>query len=162
MCLLCRYGKVAAGLTIEDTVSITGNLANELAIFNQNGALSTMKFTLGLSIPVFGGSTDVTIFLETSAIPIKQNLELTGIELEVATSPLSISIETGVKVNFTHNPQLEFDVSGTLGADGSVVLGGDMLGTWVDMFGVSGLDLSNVDLALGAVSLTFVVNICRI
>lgn len=74
---------------------------------------------------------------------------VTGVKFMLSTDPASLQVATGLKVNFSKNPELEFDVSGTFVADGSVQLSGDMLGTWHDMFGIKGFDISNVDIDVG-------------
>jgi hypothetical protein len=80
-----------------------------------------------------------------------------GIKLKIDTAPLSIDVSIGVFVNFTHNPELEFDLEGIFTPTGSVEVTGDMLGTWENMFGIKGLDISNVVLAMA-----FNPNMCEV
>jgi len=101
-------------------------------------------------IPIFSDQVpDVEIFLQTTSIPIATNLTLTGLTIQLDTTPLSISVGTGLDITFSDNPELEFDVKGTLNTDGSVLLAGDMLGSWENMFGIKGFDISNVDIEVG-------------
>jgi hypothetical protein len=58
-------------------------------------------------------------------------------------------VSTGAFVNFSKNPQLEFDIAGKIVPTGMIELMGDMKGTWQNMFGIRGLSLSNVATDIG-------------
>ena len=73
--------------------------------------MSSMTFELGLVLPIFKAG-DIEIYLKSSGFPLKKNLGLTGFEVQVDTEPLEISVATGLQVNFTNNPTLDFDVKG--------------------------------------------------
>jgi hypothetical protein len=142
---------------------LTGDLKGKLKIFDVDGGITTSTFTAGVTIPIFPDQAmDFSIYLATSgdtchklnfltitAFRIKKNMVATGVKFQLTTDPASLSVATGLKVNFSKNPEMEFDVSGTFVADGSVQLSGDMLGTWHDMFGITGFDISNVDIDVG-------------
>ena len=56
----------------------SGDLVQDLKVFNVNGQLTTMSFTLGLVVPIFSSNPNVEIYLATSALQIRKNLELEG------------------------------------------------------------------------------------
>jgi len=112
-------------------------------------------------LPVFPGQIpNVEMFLQTPAIRLDKSAVLTGIKLTVDTTPLVIGVSAGILVNFTKNPQLEFDLGGKLSADGSLQLSGDMLGTWKNVFGIHGFDLSDVAAALAFNPALCAVDLC--
>jgi len=134
----------ASGLTLSESVTISGELLKKLKIFHTG--LASETFTMALSLPVFSPGV-VSFSLSLPALRINKRMIWTGIVFSI-DSMADISLATGVKINFTKNPQLEFDVHGSLNADGAVTLGGDMLGTWDNMFGIKGFDVSHVEIAI--------------
>ena len=133
----------------------------DMKVLNVNGQLNSMTFTLGLVVPIFSDNPNMEIYLKTSALQIRKNLELEGkknkffhllnldITFQIDTSPYLIELSSDMYINFTSNPELEFGVNGEIAGDGSIQIGGDMVGTWANMFGISGLQISNVEIALG-------------
>eukprot|EP01114_Cavostelium_apophysatum_P019679 TRINITY_DN640_c0_g1_i1.p1 TRINITY_DN640_c0_g1~~TRINITY_DN640_c0_g1_i1.p1 ORF type:complete len:1677 (-),score=500.21 TRINITY_DN640_c0_g1_i1:75-5105(-) len=144
------HGWIDEGLTIVDIVTVNGDLLNKLSVFDSYKDISAGQFGVSLNIPVFAGqSQDIVFTLNTTAVQITANSIMTGVIIEVNTYPGSVEIETGLLVNFTYNPTLQFDASGTFDSDGTIQIAGQMIGTWDNMFGLTGFDLSNVEVAIG-------------
>jgi hypothetical protein len=54
-----------------------------------------------------------------------------------------------VQATFTKNPPLLFNIIGDFSEDGQVSLTGDMIGTWENVYGFKGFDVSDVVLEIG-------------
>lgn len=73
------------------------------------------------------------------------------IETDVEAVQFEFGVNATMLVNFTDNPELEFMVSGNLGDLGDLSIYGSMIGTWDNLFGVKGVDISNVVLGVGEI-----------
>jgi len=148
-------GDIRAGLTFQDTVTVNGKLLEQLKIFDQFGDVKSATYGVGITVPVFPeDSLNFDIELDTDQpIRIKDNMLMTHLDLLIETNVAEIELEFAVNttllVNFTDNPQLEFDVAGSFGDDGTLAIYGSMLGTWDNMFGIKGVDISNVVIGIG-------------
>jgi len=148
-------GDIRAGLTFQDTVTINGKLLEQLKIFDQFGDVKSATYGVGITVPVFPeDSLNFDIELNTDQpIRIKENMLMTHLDLLIETNVADIELEFAVNttllVNFTDNPELEFDVAGSFGDEGTLSIYGDMLGTWDNMFGIKGVDISNVVIGIG-------------
>eukprot|EP01114_Cavostelium_apophysatum_P014145 TRINITY_DN358_c0_g1_i1.p1 TRINITY_DN358_c0_g1~~TRINITY_DN358_c0_g1_i1.p1 ORF type:complete len:1260 (-),score=408.34 TRINITY_DN358_c0_g1_i1:42-3821(-) len=143
-------GNILEGLTLSDNVTIDGQIVEQLKVFDQFGQIKSGNYGMGLTVPVFPGQTpDFNVQLSTPSVRISNSMLCEGFNIDVGTDPAALSISTQLYVNFTHNPELEFGVKGSFAVDGTISLSGYMVGTWDDMFGIKGVDVSNVEFAIG-------------
>lgn len=115
-----------------------------------------------MNIPLFTSDPlDLALTLEVdSEIKLTQGFYYEKLVLGVDAFPLAISADAEFKATFAKNPALLFDIDGQVSSDGSVTLTGDMMGTWENVFGIKGFNLSNVVLELGFNPSTCAVDAC--
>jgi len=145
------HGNVKEGFSIDTKGVIQGDLEQRLRGFSPKGSIGQLSFEVDLNVPLFSDNpADISLKLVfDDEIPISKHFDYEGITFELDTLPLAISADTEFKATFTKNPPLTFDIDGEFKADGSVLLSGEMIGTWDDVFGIKGFDLSNVIVELG-------------
>lgn len=141
-------GTYPAGITIDTTGKLTNSLLSsvEQHAYWYSKDLSGMTFSLSLTVPVFSSDpADVDLtFTLADHIVLTPHLALSSVDFSLKFAPLAVSLAATAVGNFSRNPPLTFELSGTYDADASVVIDGGMIGTWDNAFGLQGFDLSNV------------------
>lgn len=104
-----------------------------------------------MNVPLFTSAPlDLALTVELdSEVQLTDHFYYEKLKLEIDAFPLAIEADSEFKATFSKNPDLLFDVSGRFSTDGSVILTGEMIGEWKDVFGIKGFILSDVILRLG-------------
>lgn len=141
--------RLARGLNLFADAPLQGKIMDAVvAVFGDRFRNTTFRFGAGL--PIFEPTSLDKLFIsfQTSGFPITSKVYFDGIEVAViplSTSPM-IRVSTALAVSIDGNPDiLYFSVSGALSALG-VTVGGSMIGTWKDAFGLKGFSIGNVGL----------------
>jgi len=134
-----------SGLTLQQQVSLSNSLLGKLAAFHAG----SLQLWSSLTIPVWGGA-NIAIGLATNQVVVfSSQASMSGIWFDIETSPPSINAHAVVKLNLKDNDPLTFSLAGAVSIVGGVTLTGAMQGTWNNVFGVHGFDVSNVGVKIG-------------
>ena len=108
---------------------IHGGLLNQVSgLTRQN--IGDIVFEISLNIPVFSTNpADVSVALiYDEQIPITPTFFYEGIQFELDTVPLAVSVETTFLATFKRNPALTFNIGAEVKADGTALFNGEMIG----------------------------------
>eukprot|EP01089_Gocevia_fonbrunei_P006701 TRINITY_DN1756_c0_g1_i1.p1 TRINITY_DN1756_c0_g1~~TRINITY_DN1756_c0_g1_i1.p1 ORF type:complete len:1266 (+),score=271.82 TRINITY_DN1756_c0_g1_i1:192-3989(+) len=144
------------GVTVTATANIQNAIMNHLtrsAYFYANSSLwgPDSNFAVSLSVPLFTRDPSAlsVAFAIHDNISLTPDITLMQVAFTIHLETLAVSLSTSVLGHFKRNPDLRFDFAGTFNPDGSVLVEGDMWGTWDNAFGFKGFNLSNVIGQLG-------------
>eukprot|EP00003_Mantamonas_plastica_P022273 TRINITY_DN3750_c0_g1_i3.p1 TRINITY_DN3750_c0_g1~~TRINITY_DN3750_c0_g1_i3.p1 ORF type:complete len:1006 (-),score=382.25 TRINITY_DN3750_c0_g1_i3:35-3052(-) len=113
------------------------------------------NFKVGAFLPVFAQESkaqfmqDFDMHMRTEAFDLTDRVRFMGLDVTAKPfiTPPTLSAGVAVRVTMENGDILLFSVNGMV-STGFVRIGGSMLGTWSNAFGVDGFDLSNVALEI--------------
>jgi len=113
------------------------------------------SFQAAIVVPVFDATDALTfqenfeIFLRTEGFPITEEFQFLG--FEVATHPFKTTLLFSAQALLTiTGDDLLFQLGGEISSL-EFILGGSMLGTWTNVFGVNGLGIGDLAVEIGVI-----------